>query len=1052
MHKTLFFLLLLSIRSFGQLPIKAERAILLSTSEGSRMDVDISPDGKTIVFDLLGDLYIVPSKGGKAKQITRGLAYDRRPVWSPDGKHLAYISDSSGANHCWIMDADGRNTRQMDHGEELAMFATLSWAPDGTMVMVMGKLYHLAGGELPMPKQIDQSAEFSPDGRFIYYYHQDFWNIGKIDSLKQFDCHTGMVSKEFSPGIKFYNPMVSPDGRWMAYVSGISDSTPKCNLRLMDLRTGKDKLLAYGIDQFRTVSERYTFTSDSKKILIGYGGKLHILDIQTAKNDTVHFEANMVVLCGAFDYNTYRINHDSIVVRYVRSANRSPDGHHLVFGALNQIYMMDLPNGKPRLLTDQTDEQFQPVYSPDGKWIAYVTWNDTAGGNLWRVSADGGNPVRMSNSPGHFKNPVWTPNGKFIAVFDGSFYGNKFYDNRDLCQTVLFSVGNNKMIEIADSGDPRETLAFSPDGNNILFTYKSNQIFLTSYKLKKSTDSISTSTAGNFMIDKSTGKSVVKNYLNDMSFGTGIQEIVPSPDGRYYALVIKEDIYLAPVSGLPIEQVIGNDFGDNESPLIRITHDGGIDPHWENGGRKLTWSFANKFFSIGIDRLLSWAIKRNQNQTDSIITPDETIKITLSAFQHFANGTIVLQGAKVLTMNGSEIIDDATIVITDGIITKIGLSSDIKIPEGATIMDMRGKTIMPGLVDLHAHMGTTSNEALLCQQPASHLAYLSFGVTTARDPSAVIEGFGEQELLATGKMIGPRLFTSGDALLAPIKTLQDARSAVRKRAAFGGVIIKQYRQPTREQRQWVLIASKESGMNMTNEGDEDFGKELSMAIDGSTGSEHQYDFRGNIYNDVKGFYASSGTWLTPTLQQNFHMDFLKGSPNESYFYSKYRTSDDSKMNHFMGADYLDAMKDLAVLFKDNLKATEHPFLLEKSSIMASFKDAGARVTLGSHGDCVGIGAHYELWGLKMGGITNMQTLQAGTILAAEGLGMQQDIGSIEPGKIADLLILDANPLDKIENTLSIRYVMKDGILYESQTLNEVWPEKRTLPNWKYQSK
>lgn len=111
----------------------------------------------------------------------------------------------------------------------------------------------------------------------------------------------------------------------------------------------------------------------------------------------------------------------------------------------------------------------------------------------------------------------------------------------------------------------------------------------------------------------------------------------------------------------------------------------------------------------------------------------------------------------------------------------------------------------------------------------------------------------------------------------------------------------------------------------------------------------------------------------------------------------------------------------------------------------SILKAGGRVGLGGHGQMDGLGDHWELWAMAAGGMTNHDVLRVATIHGANAIGMEQDLGSLEPGKLADLIVLDANPLEDIHNTNTVRYVMKNGRLYEGETLNEVWPRQRVLP-------
>jgi hypothetical protein len=205
--------------------------------------------------------------------------------------------------------------------------------------------------------------------------------------------------------------------------------------------------------------------------------------------------------------------------------------------------------------------------------------------------------------------------------------------------------------------------------------------------------------------------------------------------------------------------------------------------------------------------------------------------------------------------------------------------------------------------------------------------------------------------------------------------------------------------------------------------------------DGYSGQEHSFPIMP-LHKDVVEFVARTKTFYTPTILVAY------GAPwSENYYFQTENLVGDQKLRKWVPWELLDNM----------IRRRAQWFLPEEyghtaiAKTVADIVHAGGKAGLGSHGQLQGLGAHWETWNLQSGGLTTHETLKVVTIFGAEAIGMQQDLGSLEAGKMADLLVLDKNPLENIRNTNSIRYVMKNGELYEGDTLNMVWPEQKTLP-------
>jgi hypothetical protein len=993
------------LSQIARLPIKAERVISFTTDEGSYMSVDVSPDGKTLLFDLLGDLYTMPVTGGRATQITEGIALNARPCWSPSGEKISYMSDNSGDFLLNILDRNSNTNLVLGHARSAYKIqATSVWlSNDG--IAVDSFIYNLSGGRFPFPKSMGMLIRSSPNGNLLYFL--------KGLSILKYDRIAGtsmIVSPQIVPpstGIRFpWFITVSNDLNWCAYIGELNK---RRTLVIQHLQDSSRRII--GTADMSAVKS-FSFSPDCKNLFISYGGKIHRINVEDGSDTVVPFAANVRVGMGKLNYNQFPITDELIKVRYTRSGNLSPDNKQIVFTALNKIYVKDLPDGKPRILVQQDVFQFQPVYSTDGKWIAYVSWNDSVGGYVWRVPATGGKPEQLTSTSGYYVDPTWSPDGKQLAFIK---YSSTIIDETSRGTGYLQLISIEKRIT--------RVIDTVPLANKIMFSQSGGEIIYRSLKSKEKPD-VLVSMDLNDRIRK------VLATGSDRDWNNYPGEISQSPDGKFIVYSLGEDLYLIPDNGIasPAIFTVQNSY----TPISVIRFASGTDHYWDNDGAFLNWTYGNKFYRIKAEKIIESATKVFQQKStsdtsfqkylDISVAADQVIQLNVEVPRYSGKGSTVLDNVRIITMQGNKIIGKGRIVIKNNHLVAVGPQTAIQTPAGAHVMDLSGCTIMPGFIDMHFH----ASKLDIYPQPsfADFKINLAFGITTLRDPSSDYRSFGHSELLETGIALGPRLYSSG---LAVVKTwfngtrcnsLNDAKNIADKRKESGGTFIKQYKQPTRLQRQWLLQACCEAKLNMTNEGDDDPLVQIGMIKDGSTGIEHSPVW-GPVYNDVISLFANSGTIHTPTLQTR--------DQATEYFLSRYWQQRNEKLERFNPS------------ILSNSKNTGSVNFLFPAGIYAAIVKKGGKVAMGSHSEVQGISVHNEIWALQMGGLTNMQALQAATIIGAEGLGVQKDLGSIEVGKIADLIILNKNPLDDIHNTREIRYVMKNGVLYDGDTLEQIWP-------------
>ncbi len=830
--------------------ITPTRTISFETNRGTQMNVDVSPDGETILFDLLGDLYIVPRSGGSATRLTSGMALDLQPVFSPDGSRILFVSDRSGNENLWMVDADGSNPRPVTTERGDFHFDDPEWSPDGEYVLVRRDesgspnarrkpwLIHLSGGR---GMELDEEAEglgfrWGPNGRHVYFRGTAGSRATSLRGnglpqpaqIMRLDRHTGDIAPITRTPSGAARPAISSDGEWMVYVANIDAMG---GLRLRNLVTDEDQWLVFPIDrEHPNQRTRFTFTSDGSAVVFVSDGTFHEVDVRTRDVREISFRAQVEQQLGPRIYHEKPFEDDTLVVRNVRYGEMSPDRSTLVFGSLNQLWIMDLPKGKPRPLIEGGSGQYQPTFSPDGQSVAFVSWHATDGGHVWRVPARGGEPQRLTTHPAYYANPAWSKDASRIVYVreDPAATRNRNSNNRGFIEWVSSTGGEPHSVVSAPSDNQ---LTFTSDGSRITFAENGT---LVSVRL-----------------DGTERREVAKVER--------AAEMVPSPDGRWLAFTLREEVYVA---ALPpsLETVTLNE-RSGPGPFQRVTRDGGQDLKWTDGGAGLSWVFANVFSHLELD-----AVFGPDSPEEGLDQLAEAVPIHLVVPMPKPEGSVALTGARIVTMRGDEVLEDATIVVTANRIRAVGPSGSVQVPDGARVIDVAGKTIIPGLIDAHAHIRGMPRDVLVEIAPEP-LVNLAFGVTMARDVNASTDQFHYRELIAAGRMLGPRIFMTGPSQTSraiKIDSYEDAFAGVKRYVDRGSFSTKQYMQPQRRQIQWMLQAADELGINTTAEGGGVM-RQVAMILDGYTAIEHAPTDLVNMYDDVVQLYARSGTMYTPTL-------------------------------------------------------------------------------------------------------------------------------------------------------------------------------------------
>tara|TARA_Y100000034_G_scaffold38519_3_gene47379 strand:- start:23732 stop:26977 length:3246 start_codon:yes stop_codon:yes gene_type:complete len=1017
------------------------KTVEFTTSEGTWMSLDISPDGREIIFDLLGDLYTMPITGENATRITSGPAWDIQPAYSPDGKTIAFTSDRSGGDNIWIMDRDGSNPKQVSK-EKFRLLNNPVFTADGNYMIARkhfvntrslgaGEMwrYHISGGSgINVTKRRNWQhdagePDVSPDGRYLYYsqdvspgntyqYNRDPY--GTIYAVHRIDFETGEKTTVAGGPGGAATPQISPDGKQLAFVRRVGLKTA---LFVKDLASGNERMLFDKLNRDAQetwaifgIHPGFSWTPDGKNIIITAKGGFWNVTVSNGNVKAIPFTAEVSQEVAEPHFIKNNVGGESFNINVLRHTRVSPNKKKVIFNALGKLYVANVDgSGRKRLTKQHNGLEYSPSWSPNGKQIAFTTWSDKQKGRIAVVSGNGGKPIFLKVPTGHYFEPSWSADESQLVYRrgGGSWIRNMGHSAETGIYTIKIKGGKPKFV--------------SKGGSEPHFTSGDARILLMgSEKDKRALYSVDLNGQDRRVLATS-------KYAN---------RIILSPDEDWVVFDYRFHIYAAPFS--KIGKAI--DLGPKTSsvPVRQLTAGSGFEPHWSDNN-SIHWTLGSELFSTNLNDAFTFV----PGAPDSLPDPAESgVALGWTEKAPSPKGLVAITGATIITMGGDEVIENGVILIENNRIKKVG-SSKTQIPKEAKMVDAYGKTIIPGLIDVHAHMGLEW-DGLSSEQNWHYLANLAFGVTTTHDPSRDTEMvFANSELQKAGKLLAPRIYSTGTILYgavtgftAEVNALDDAKRALKRIKAFGSFSVKSYNQPRREQRQQILKAARELDMLVYPEGGSTFQHNLNMLVDGHTGIEHSIPV-SPLYKDALTLYGKSGVGYTPTLIVSYG-----GLWGENYWYSKMNVFEHPRLQAFMPQQMLDQKRRRMKVEEDDWNH------IENAKAAKALSDAGVKVNNGAHGQLQGLGVHWEMWMMAQGGMSTIEVLRASTINGAEYLGMGDDLGSIEAGKLADLVILGKDPLKEIQNSDSVEMVMINGRLYDAATMNEVVTGKaRRKPLW-----
>ncbi|MGI8996022.1 MAG: amidohydrolase family protein, partial [Pyrinomonadaceae bacterium] len=768
----------------------------------------------------------------------------------------------------------------------------------------------------------------------------------------------------------------------------------------------------------------YAWTPDGKSIVMSAHGKFIRIDVEKKTAAPIPFTAHVAQKVAQAVRFAQKVAPERDTTKLLRWAKR--DGERIIYSALGKLYVKE-GTAAPRQLLNTNYLEYSPNFSADGKRITYVTWTDAEKGAVWVANADGTNAVKITKIGDQYANPVFSPDGTKVAYLKGR---GSVYHEEDLASESVFEIHywdgreSRYLMDVQSRGPnarmPR--LSFDPKGERVFF------------KESPPTPTPPTEPA-RILTYLSSVKVSGDDYKRHIETRFG-SEIMPSPDHDWVFFKELHKLYLAPFP--QTGKLLKLNAQETGLPVKLVSAKSGDWLNWSPDSKSVQWTLGENFYEQRVEN-----ITKQLDKNEKPIDPAPA-RIGFEFETARPRGLVALTNARIITMRGDEVIGRGSILIEDNRITAVG--ARINVPAGVRRIDMGGKTIMPGLIDVHAHMGYNTLD-INPEQQWPYIANLAYGVTTTHDPSASTQlVFSQSEMVKAGRMIGPRVFSTGYILYGAenseksvVTSLEDARGHLERLKAVGAFSVKSYNQPRRNQRQQIIKAARETQMMVVPEGGSTYFYNMTHIIDGHTGIEHAIPL-APLYKDAVTLFAKSQTGYTPTLVVGYG-----GIWGENYWYQKSEVWKKDRLLRFVPQGVVDSRS-----IRRMMTADDDFYHFELAKTVKDVVRAGGKAQLGAHGQLQGLGAHWELWMLAQGGLTPLEAIRAGTLDGARYLGLDGDLGSVEVGKLADLMIMEQNPLVKLQNTETVSHVMINGVLYETGNMNEVYPQARTRPKFFWQ--
>lgn len=965
----------------------------ITFTEGTNFGLSLSPDGETFALDIQGILWTLPKEGGKAKAITTGQQPEvREPSWSPDGEKITFQGFYQGYFHIWTVDADGDNLKQITDGKYDDREP--SWNSDGdTIVFASDRSGNYDIWEINLRSEQETQLTTHPDDDA--HPHKSFDGKRLLHTREIKPRYSEIIlndnGKEVSlfraEGTNFFRPSWNTDNTGFSYISHNGNDI-KLNF-IKDVDSREAQVNAITLDQGDIFPFKASWTEDNGVFYTGDGAIKHVGN-NLQKENNIAFEATIVA--NPPDYARKKVdfqNKASKQVLGIGSIDISPKDNGFIFTALGDMWLQEGTNSDPSNLTSEIGHSVDPVWSPSGSYVAYVAERNGLM-DIWIRHMESGKEKQVTNDKGREYRLSWSPDGKSIAYLSARSSTSHTWGRASL-KVMDVKYGSTITIEegIFTPGRP----VWSPNGENILIAY-----------VKPATSRFREGMHGIKKYSVETGRGEFLNLPNNIGLSTrdGSGPVVSS-DGEKMTYVSEGELRTVTIDPT------GSITGQIENRCAETAHM----PRWANDSETVYYYAGSKFRSCNV----------NTGEKKSHA-------INLEWERKIANNKTIHVG-KLFDGVANEYKTNVDVFLEENVITKIAPHGQEDVV--GEFYDYSDKTIIPGLMAGHSHQSEIMGERL-------GRNWLAYGVTSVRDPGTnPYKSLMRKETWESGNSMGPRMYYAGWLTGGPRVYYGQSYNAIHEKALRHELVrakeldydlLKSYVRLPDEFQQILVEEGHKLGIPIT-------GHEIAAAVQNSVDSvEHmgatsrrgyspKFSSLSKSYNDVMEIISQSGQIITPTavLMSGFNV-YMDRYPQF--------------LNQPRSQTFLDQMQ------RDALEAARNnPFVKARASVNPSvlksiktLHDKGGNVTAGTDSPFIpyGIAQLFELVMFVDAGLTPYEAIRASTINVAKLIGVENDLGTLEIGKIADMVVIDGDPLNNIVDIFNVEATIKDGHIY---TLDEM---------------